>query len=189
MVYFWCNAVQKFQTPSACPVQKILYFHTIISSEVSQLPSLFHVIYLTLTKPCMFLQLLMWCRIQVMKACKLSSSHTESSTSVGGKKGKQNWCVCFWQQQQENGVFSLSSDIHPEWTKTLFRPNSLYPDISRLWPDQFQMDCRVHLKCVSSEQFWWDFASLFTSDCSCGETDHSKQIKAFVMFSEFWIGK
>ena len=63
------------------------------------------------------------------------------------------------------------ADNHRGWTKALFRRNSLYPDISRLCPDPFQMARRVHLKCVSSDQFWWDFASLLTCDFICGDAD------------------
>lgn len=65
----------------------------------------------------------------------------------------------------------MNGDNHHGWTKALFRPNSLHPDISRLCPDPFQMACRVHLKCVSSDQFWWDFASLLTCDFICGDAD------------------
>lgn len=93
-----------------------------------------------------------------------------------------NWCVCFWPRRQINGAFSMNSDINHEWTKALLRPNGLYPDTSRLWPDRFKMDCRVHLKCVSSERFWWDFASLLTSDFICGETGRCKTERIFMMF-------
>lgn len=75
------------------------------------------------------------------------------------------------------GVFNMNSDNHQDWTKTLFRPHSLYPDLSRLCPDPFQMACRVHLKCVYSDQFWWDFASLLTRDFICELTDGCKMEK------------
>lgn len=137
---------------------------------------------------------------QVINTFITCSPHTES-----GEKWQPY--VCFWQQQQKKkGVFSMNSDNHHDWTKPLFRPNSLYPDVSRLCPDPFQMACRVHLKCVSSDQFWWDLASLLTCDFICGDTGCCKTEEKtssdktttvaiwcfqfdFKMFSESCIGK
>lgn len=82
------------------------------------------------------------------------------------KGGKQKLHICFWQQPKKACVFSMCSDNHHEWTKTLFRLNSLHPHLSRLFPDPCQMACRVHLKCVSCDQ-WWDFVSLLTCDFIC----------------------